>query len=39
MAGVGMVVGSLIPTAGNRRHREQRTRHARPHHVGSRPHV
>ena len=28
MAGVGMVVGSLLPTAGNRAHRRHRTHHA-----------
>ena len=38
MAGIGMVVGSLLPTAGNRAHREQRARHSRGHHVGGRPH-
>jgi Na+/proline symporter len=31
MAGIGMVVGSLLPTAGNRAHREHRARHHRPH--------
>jgi Na+/proline symporter len=34
MAGIGMVAGSLLPTAGNRAHREHhaRHRHAHPHH-------
>jgi len=39
MAGIGMVVGSLLPTAGNRAHREHRARHSRPQHAGSRPHA
>ena len=34
MAGIGMVAGSLLPTAGNRAHREHRSRHARAHHAG-----
>jgi len=39
MAGIGMVVGSLLPTAGNRAHRERHARHGRAHHpVGTRPH-
>jgi SSS family solute:Na+ symporter len=38
MAGIGMVVGSLLPTAGNRSHREQRAHHHHPHRAGSRPH-
>ena len=38
MAGIGMVAGSLLPTAGNRAHRENRARHAHPHHAGTRPH-
>jgi Na+/proline symporter len=32
MAGIGMVVGSLLPTAGNRAHRQQRARHAHAQH-------
>jgi len=31
MAGIGMVVGSLLPTAGNRVHREHRARHGHAH--------
>lgn len=31
MAGIGMVVGSLLPTAGNRAHREHHGRHSRAH--------
>jgi SSS family transporter len=36
MAGVGMVVGSLLPTAGNRVHREHHARHG--HAATARPH-
>jgi SSS family transporter len=38
MAGIGMVAGSLLPTAGNRAHREHRARHGRAHHGASRRH-
>jgi Na+/proline symporter len=38
MAGIGMVVGSLAPTAGNRAHREHRARHQHTHHAGARLH-
>jgi len=38
MAGIGMVVGSLLPTAGNRAHHEHRSRHPHGHHAGARPH-
>ncbi len=38
MAGIGMVVGSLLPTAGNRAHREDRARYPHGHHAGARPH-
>jgi len=31
MAGIGMVVGSLLPTSGNRAHRVHRARHAHAH--------
>jgi hypothetical protein len=31
MAGIGMVVGSLLPTAGNRGHHEHRARNRHPH--------
>jgi hypothetical protein len=34
-----MVVGSLLPTAGNRAHREHRARHPQAHQAGPRPHV
>jgi SSS family transporter len=39
VAAVGMVVGSLLPTAGNRAHREHRARHPHAHQAGPRPHV
>jgi Na+/proline symporter len=38
VAGIGMVVGSLLPTAGNRAHREHRSSHTHGHHAGARPH-
>jgi len=38
MAGIGMVAGSLLPTAGNRAHREHRARHRHAHHGASRRH-
>jgi Na+/proline symporter len=38
MAGIGMVAGSLAPTAGNRAHREHRARHGHAHHGAARPH-
>jgi SSS family transporter len=38
VAGIGMVAGSLLPTAGNRAHREHRSSHAHGHHAGARPH-
>ena len=38
VAGIGMVAGSLLPTAGNRAHREHRARHPHDHHAGARPH-
>ena len=39
MAGIGMVAGSLLPTTGNRAHREHRARHHQPHQAGARPHA
>jgi SSS family transporter len=38
VAGIGMVVGSLLPTAGNRAHHEHRARHPHGHHAGARTH-
>ena len=38
MAGIGMVAGSLLPTAGNRAHREHRASHLRHRHAGPQPH-
>jgi len=34
-----MVAGSLLPTAGNRAHREHRARLHQPHQAGARPHA
>ncbi len=38
VAGIGMVAGSLLPTAGNRAHREHRSSHTHGQHAGARPH-
>jgi Na+/proline symporter len=38
VAGIGMVAGSLLPTAGNRAHREHRSSHPHGQHAGARPH-
>ncbi len=38
VAGIGMVVGSLLPTAGNRAHHEHRARHGHARHGAPRPH-
>jgi hypothetical protein len=37
VAGIGMVAGSLLPTAGNRAHRELRAHHSHGLHAGTRP--